>query len=701
MNFDDHKELFTDEARERIAAIEADLLKFEETPDNPELVHSIFRHLHTLKGSGIMFGFTELADFAHGLENLFDHIRGGSLRTNQEIIDLTYSSVDCLHGLLAGAADIQQCGLIQDTIKKLLGGANPAAAGAEPPAASGPAYPEDGQPRMYRISFAPHKDILFRGVKIEALFRELRAAGKIYPLAATGQVPELEELSPTSVYLSWVISCSTAISELDLSSVFLFVEDYAELKIERVDLTDPHGQAVVPRIGEILAGRGSIDYRDIEDLRDRQKPFGTIAVETGKISEAELKAALAEQAMAKAISSQQDRRKDSSSIRVRKEKLDYLVDTVGELVILQERLRQEAKNDGNGVFLGISEELKRLTADLRDATMGIRMVPLEESFASFKRLVRDLGAQLGKELELTLRGSSTEMDKNIIDALKDPLVHIIRNSADHGIERADLRQQAGKPPAGQISIEARHQGAKVEIEITDDGAGLNTEAIRQKAVGLGLIDTGETDPKRIQQLIFEPGFSTAAKTTGVSGRGVGMDVVKKTLERIRGDILVESRPGQGTSIVLSIPLTLVIIDGLLVRVGESFCILNLNQVEECVDLEALSAQGRTETGLIRLRDSTIPVLDLRRVFGLPEHDSRNNQRLVIANSDGEKIALRVDAVAGKTQVVIKPFTMRLPGLTAVSGASVLGDGSIALILNIREIVKTQYRTAALSAKESL
>ena len=403
--------------------------------------------------------------------------------------------------------------------------------------------------------------------------------------------------------------------------------------------------------------------------------------------------------MAKAAGRERESKKESASIRVRKEKLDYLVDAVGELVILQARLRQAAAEAGLDEFSGIAEDLSRLTDELRDATMNIRMVPLDESFSGFPRLVHDLASQLGKELNLTVRGGATELDKNIIESLKDPLVHIVRNSADHGVEAPDERERAGKPRAGTITIEARQQGSRVEIEIADDGAGLDLERIRERGVERGLIDAQERDPERIKTLIFEPGFSTARRTTGVSGRGVGMDVVMSNLRRLRGDVTIDSERGRGTAITLSIPLTLVIVDGLLVKVGGVHYVVNLSQVLECVDEPAADRAGRAARGFIDLRGRTIPIVDLRERFALGRGDDTADRRLVIIDDDGSVVALWVDAVVGKQQVVIKPFTMDLRQIASIAGATVLGDGSVALILNSREIVKAMRRDERAQQKE--
>jgi len=723
MNFEDNKGLFVEEARELLESIESRLLELEQAPGDEAIIDDVFRSLHTIKGSGAMFGFEEMTAFAHGLESLFDDVRKGRLGVTGEIVGLTLESVDCLSSLLEGRDDeaARARGSIESRLEAVRRGAEPAPeADAKPPAAAGssatdkagtaggskgivPIAADDpseaGLTNVYRIRFRPDADLLGRGVKLENLFSELAELGTVVAVADASRVPELDALEPSSLYLSWILTLSTTASEADVSSVFMFVEDYAELKIERLPVVDAEGKPAVPPIGELLAARGALARDSIDEIRGRQKPFGELALEAGKVSKPELEAALAEQRMAKAAGQERENKKESASIRVRKEKLDYLVDAVGELVILQARLRQAAAEAGLDEFSGIAEDLSRLTDELRDATMNIRMVPLDESFSGFPRLVHDLAAQLGKELTLTLRGGATELDKNIIESLKDPLVHIIRNSADHGVESPEERERAGKPRAGTITIEARQQGSRVEIEIADDGAGLDLERVRERGVERGLIDASERDPERIKSLIFEPGFSTARQTTGVSGRGVGMDVVRSNLRRLRGDVSIATEPGRGTAITLSIPLTLVIVDGLLVRVGGVHYVVNLSQVLECVDEPASGRAGRGARGFIDLRGKTIPIVDLRERFGLGCGDERADRRLVIIDDDGSVVALWVDAVVDKQQVVIKPFTMDLRQIASIAGATVLGDGSVALILNSREIIKTLRRDERAQTKE--
>ena len=692
MNFEDNKDLFMEEARDLLTRIENGLVALEKRSGDPELVNDIFRGLHTIKGSGAMFGFQSVSDFTHNVENLFDEVRKGKLAVDSAIVDIGLRSIDCISLLLDGSDGGEERLKIIDDIEAIGRGQ---AAGGEKPGDEAPsiALPEkmaplDGLPQVFRISFKPQPHILHRGIKIEALFRELEELGRCDFSASNDSLPALEKLDPTSLYLSWFITISTRANLNAVRAVFMFVEDYAELAIEAVGLQNGEGEAGLPKLGEILVSRGLIDEGEAAEIRVAQKPFGEVAVDSGKVRKEDVDSALAEQAIVRTANTEREARQESVTIRVKKEKLDSLIDLVGELVILQSILEQEAKKEGSGVFASLSESLARLSADLRDTTMSVRMVPLEESFANFQRLARDLSHQVGKELKLEVSGESTELDKNVIEMLKDPLVHIIRNSVDHGIEAPEVRKKSGKPPVGTIAIDARQAGARVEIAISDDGAGLDLERIRARAIERRLLDPKETDKDRIKAMIFEPGFSTAEKTTGISGRGVGMDVVKRNIEKLRGEVTLKSEFGVGMTVTLSIPLTLVIIEGLLVRMAGHDYVVTLSQVEECVDMTESTCGGTNEESIINLRGKTIPIVSLRDSLGIGGC-YEGLSRLVIVSNEGSTVGLIVDSVVGRKQVVIKPLSSAIRRIKAISGATILGDGSVALILDIAEIVKTK------------
>jgi two-component system chemotaxis sensor kinase CheA len=697
MSFEDNKDLFLEEARDLLPKIESGLVALEKSPRDMELINEVFRGLHTIKGSGAMFGFHAVSEFTHHVENLFDDIRSERLAINHSIIDIGLRSIDCIAVLLDGSdgGDVK-VQLIQDIEGIDRGVKGPAVAQANsaiPEKGSEPARPtknpaEGKTPQMYRISFKPQPQLLHRGVRIEPLFRELLELGACHITAIADAVPAMEKLDPSLLYISWIITISTDQEINTVRSVFMFVEDYSELIVTPVNIRDSEGTVVVPKLGQILVDRGLIEESEVDEIRQAQKPFGEVAVDKGKVSKEHVESALAEQAMVKTINADHEARQESSTVRVKKEKLDGLIDLVGELVILQAMLDQEAKKESSSVFASLSENLGRLSADLRDTVMSIRMVPLVDFFTSFQRLIRDLSLQIGKQIRLEISGESTELDKNVIELLKDPIVHIIRNSADHGIETPEVRSREGKDPVGTVSISARQVGPRVEISISDDGAGLDIEKIRSRALERRLLDPGEADEGRIMQMIFEPGFSTAEKTTDISGRGVGMDVVKRNIERLRGEVSLSSVRGRGLTVTLSIPLTLVIIEALLVRIAGYDYVISLSQVQECVDLTAEERGDGTGNSIINLRGTTIPIISLRESLMIGrKYDGM--PRLVIVNSEGSTVGLEVDAVLGKKQVVVKPLSSAIKSIKAISGATILGDGSVALILDVAEIIRAK------------
>jgi two-component system chemotaxis sensor kinase CheA len=646
MTFTENTALFLEEAQELIARMETCLLDLERHPEDRELVNEVFRALHTIKGSGAMFGFTQVSEFTHQVENLYDEVRKGKKAISPLIIDIGLRAADAINRLLRDPAPDPTDQVILSQISGLTE-EKPAGAAPAPVAVPKVTVPVPESPmRTWRIELVPNPDILNRGVKIEVLLGELADLGQVRTAVDVDRLPPLEELDPTSVYFSWSVDLSTAASEAQIREVFLFVEDYMTLKIAAAG---PEPRPKAPA--------------------EADNPVPVPSEPKGPKPPAERAA-----------------HQEVATIRVQKDKLDGLVDLVGELVILQAILELEAKKENRGSLTAISENLARLTADLRDTTMSIRMVPLEELFSSFQRLVRDLSQQVGKELRLEYSGGSTELDKNVIEALKDPIVHLIRNAADHGIEAKEARAQAGKDPVGSIHLGARQIGSRVLITVSDDGAGLNVDKIKTRAVERKLLDASENDPQRIWSMIFQAGFSTAEKTTNLSGRGVGMDVVKRNIEKLRGEVEIESEWGTGTEITLSIPLTLVIIEGLVVRVDKNDYVLSLAQVQECVDLTDEIRFGPGNDSMINLRGKSIPVLSIRECLGI---GGRFNgvARLVIVNGEGVKVALMVDAVVGRKQVVIKPLSSTLRKMKILSGATIMGDGSVALILDVPEILK--------------
>jgi two-component system chemotaxis sensor kinase CheA len=661
MGFETHSELFVEEALDLLRDIETPLMELENDPENQDLIDSIFRAMHTIKGSSGMFGFDEISHFTHDVETTFDAIRKGSLKATSEIIELTLAAKDCIRELLfsnKSETERDKRAMILSRLAELSGKKAPesSAAGPEPsiPAASSGSEESGGEKKSFRITFVPDREILLRGVQIVPLFADLDDLGQMFVRASFDAVPPVEEINPEYCYLSWEIDLATDRPERDIRSVFIFVEDYAKITIECLD-----GEGAV-------SSPESNPAPSAEAVPLHQDP-------AQKESPAQKSAPIMER-----------RRMDTSSIRVKNEKLDILVNLVGEMVTLHARLAQESGKEGLPEFVAISESLGRLTADLRDITMSVRMVPLAETFSSFNRLIHDLSKNLGKKMRLETEGGETELDKNVIEELRDPLMHIIRNSADHGIEMPDKRRELGKDETGVVKLSAEHTGANVRINISDDGGGLDRAKILKKALDQGLLQNADVDDRTVYSLIFEPGFSTAAQATDISGRGVGMDVVKKNMEKLRGSIDVNTVPGQGSTISLTIPLTLAIIDGFMTEVCGQKYIFNLSLVRECVAYDG-SGDLSGNQGLFRLRGDYIPFVDIRTLFDMKGEPCKYPQ-IVVTEVEGNTIGFLVDKVIGHCQTVIKPLGKGVRNADMFSGATILGDGSIALIVDVNHIL---------------
>ncbi|WP_288758489.1 chemotaxis protein CheA, partial [uncultured Brevundimonas sp.] len=509
------------------------------------------------------------------------------------------------------------------------------------PADKGPA------PTTWKIAFDLPSNAFKNGTNPLALLAELRDLGEAVVKVDTSRIPTLDRIDPTDHHLAWTVVLTTDQGRAAIEDVFIFVMDDMTLSIEALD-----GAPAEIVVEEVV-------------VADVPTPVAAAPVEAADAG----KAARA-----------------AESVRVPADRLDELMDRVGELVIAQSRLSQLADNGADLALRAVSEEIARLSGELRDTMMVLRMVPVATLFGRFRRLVHDLARETGKAIELSTDGETTEIDKTVIERLADPLVHLIRNAADHGLESAEDRAAAGKPATGRIRLAAHQSGGEVVITIRDDGRGIDRDRVRAKAEAQGLIEPGAaiSDPDLLQ-MIFHPGFSTAAAVTNLSGRGVGMDVVKRTIEALRGSIDIASRPGEGSEVSLRIPLTLAIIDGLLVRVGHGRYVIPLGAVEECLELsldEDMRSRGRS---FISLRNSLVPFLRLREMFdtGTPPE---LHQKVVVVSTGEERIGLVVDQIIGDHQTVIKSMSKLHAGLPTFSGATILGDGGVALILDVAHLV---------------
>lgn len=680
-------ESFREEANELVESMEHLLVDLERSPGDLETVNQIFRALHTIKGSGAMFGFTALSGFAHEFEALFDRMRRGELSADKAIIDLTLRACDHIKQMLGPDADLnpETTRPLLDAIRAL-GGAPPAPpTTSSPTATSKPDAVTADDPKTFLIHFRPKEDLFLRGANPLTIFDELRGLGECQ-VFATPEFGALDTLDPERCLTSWYLVLRTARGENAIRDAFIFVQDFCELRIEAIEagLAEEDG---VRKIGGILMERGHITRDDLIAILKERKRFGEIALEKGLVKDAHIAQALTEQEALKAIHDRHREEQTRASIRVKSEKIDSLVNLVGELVTLHSRFHQTAARKADGDFRALAEALGRLSDDLRDTAMGMRMVPVEEMFRGFHRLVRDVSHEVGKDVELALRGAETELDKNVIDSLKDPLMHILRNAVDHGIEDAATRAAAGKKAGGTVTLSAEYEGAHVLLSVEDDGGGLDLKRILAKAVEKGLVKEGaELGEQEIIDLIFLPGFSTAAKATSVSGRGVGMDVVKKNVERLRGTVDVSFAPGRGTRMALRIPLTLAIIDGLLARIGGDFYILNLTAVDECVDLTPEILASGNGSDVVNLRGEMVPYVRLRRHFAI-EGGRPVIERMVVSHIGGKRMGMVVDDVLGQHQTVIKALGSAFGRVDEVAGATILGDGTVALIIDVNAIAR--------------
>ena len=699
---DQAKATYREEARELLTELETSLLELEERPDDNDLINRVFRAMHTIKGSGSMFGFDDIAAFTHQIETVFDLVRNGKMAVCKRLLDLTLKSRDHISALLEAsstgeAIDMAEGDMIIASLRQLTPQDDSAAAPtrlAVDPTPPPSATADDTGYKTWRIRFRPHRELFMRGTNPIVLLNELRELGTCQIVAHFDDVPLLSELNGEHCYMYWdiILTCNCEMSTI--RDVFIFVEDDCELKIELIDCDHcfdvDSGDPSYKKLGEILIERGDITPADIRKVLGMQKRLGELLVDQGVVTPGKVQSALAEQEHVKKNREQRlsPAPKDAASIRVPAERLDQLVNLVGEMVTVQAHLTQVANTLRNPIFMSISEEVERLTNELRETTLNIRMLPIGSTFSKFKRLVRDLSQELGKEIELETFGADTELDKTVIEKLNDPLVHIIRNSIDHGIEMPAVRTAAGKPAAGKVRLGAEHSGDSVLITIRDDGAGLDREAIRAKAVEQGLLAANdELSDSEVFSQIFTPGFSMAAKVTNVSGRGVGMDVVKRGIEGLRGSITIDSRPGEGTTIALKLPLTLAIIESLLVKIGASHFVLPLAAIEECIALTRADVEASHGRNLAKVRGKVTPYISLREQFKI-EGARPDIEQIVIVSVHGHSIGFVVDFVVGEHQTVIKPLGRLYQNIKGISGATILGDGSVALILDLASLAQS-------------
>lgn len=670
---DNFKKKFIEEATDLIDGLEKSLLALEENPEDIDMIQQVFRVMHTLKGNSSMFGFELIDSFTHNLETIYDQIRNHKLSITREILDITLSSVDHLK-LLLNESNYKNQNFIashNDLLTKI----NRIITGSidvEELSESEPAnkVKEDSKEKTYYILFEPENSIFKNGTNPLYLIDELNTLGKIKVFAHLNRLPYLSEIDPESCYTYWEIFLVTSKEINDISDVFIFVEDNSNLDIQKIAERDLLSDAVF------------ID--EITRLAQIQKDIGLNISQ--QLADQSLKRSIKEKVAT--IKREKFGVKDStiSSIRVSSEKLDSLMNLVSELVTTQARLSLFTEQNSIPGLTAISENVQKLSRQLRDTAFSIVLIPIENMLTRFQRLVRDLSNELKKDAIFITEGSDTELDKTIIESLSDPLMHILRNSLDHGIEDVEERIKKGKPRQGKITLKAYYSGANVLIQISDDGAGIDPEKIREKAISKGIITPERKMTKReILELVFIPGFSTAKKVTEVSGRGVGMDVVKKKIADIRGEVEIDSDVGLGTTITIKLPLTLSIIDGLLVKVEDIHYVIPLSAIDKIYAVEHNKIY-KTFNNIVVLDGKQISFFNLRSEFLLSE-SSNAYEQVIVVNFEEQRVGLVVDQVVGEYQAVLKPLGKHYKKQEMISGATILGDGTVALVLDTNKIIK--------------
>jgi len=688
------RDAFFEEATELADGMEATLLSMDLSSVEVEDLHTLFRAAHSIKGNAATFGFPAVASFTHQLESTLEPVRQGTRPMTPDLRELMLQGVDLIRSHLHHArreeplpAKEQQ---LQTALMAKLQEDSPAAA---PPPSQAPARSvamKGG--RGFSIRFEAPVDAFRRGVNLERLFRDLAKLGTLQIWPDLTRIPGVDRMDPEDCHLAWDIRLETEHPQIDVDDIFEFVAEGDNLLILPLS---PEG--AVPSLGEILQTEAGVSPADIREALSQQKKLGELLVDMGKVKP---------ETVTKALDQQQKKRNqaEASTVRVATEKIDRLVNLVGELVITQAMLAQASQQmhttQGEEQLSAAILQLDRQTRELQERVMGIRMVPVEMVFSRFPRMVHELGKQLGKDVELIMEGQATELDKTFIEMLVDPLTHLVRNAVDHGMETKEERLQSGKPAMGTIALRASSRGGHIHIEVKDDGKGLNRDRILQKALDRGLIPPGSRpSDDELNLLIFEPGFSTVEQVSDLSGRGVGMDVVRQNVRALGGRIEVESLSGKGTLIRLVLPLTLAILDGLTVRVGDETFVFPLASVLESFQRQASDVQTvKGDREVISLRGEFIPVVRLQRLLALESSREANDRSLlVLVESEGRRAAMAVDELLGQQQVVIKSLETHYKRVEGISGATILGDGRVALILDVTGLMRLEAGAAAVGA----
>ncbi|MFK8018473.1 MAG: chemotaxis protein CheA [Pseudomonadales bacterium] len=671
-------QIFIDESLEGIGIMESGLLNLEPGAADSETMNSIFRAAHSIKGGGATFGFTDISDFAHHVETLLDEMRQGQRDVTQAGVDLLLKSVDCLSDMISGvgdgAVDTTQAKVLQKQLEEMLetSGHSDANATAEATISDAPA-PVLEETIGWHIDCVPSMDFFKSGSDPLNVFRELQLLCDAEISVQGVEQLDFSELNPEQCHLSWHIKLNDGIDKEVIDEVFSWVEDECELTFREIKApTPPIEKAPLPVVDAVAPTENKAEEKIVEPVAQ------TKVSEPSKATEKPSKPA------AKAAGSSQE----GGSIRVNIDKVDALINLVGELVITQSMLSRFDRDFDFTQLHSLREgltQLSRTTRELQESVMAIRMLPISFAFSRFPRLVRDTSNTLGKLVDLKVSGEGTEVDKTVLEKIGDPLVHLVRNSLDHGLESPEKRLAAGKPETGVLELNAFHEGGNIIIEVVDDGAGINKDRVLEKARERGLVAADETpSDDRINNLIFMAGFSTVETVSDLSGRGVGMDVVRRNISDLGGNVAVKSEMGVGSTFTITLPLTLAILDGQLVRVGDQSYIISLVSIIETIQCAAdhvNAVVGQAE--MFKLRDSYLPILRLHELFGIEADSSKiDDGLLVVVEANGQRLGIFVDDLLEQQQVVIKSLEANFRKTQGISGATILSDGNVALIVDV-------------------
>jgi two-component system chemotaxis sensor kinase CheA len=704
---------FISEAGEQTEAIETLLLELEDQPDNRELLDNLFRCAHTVKGSAGIFGLTKVVEFTHHVETLLDKCRDGELALTPDISTLLLQCNDQIRFLVDTASDDsadtpEQKDLRADLVIQLQvyteGSAKPVATAASsaPVAAAASSSGKVATPGLTAWNISAHfgQETFRNGMDPLSIAKYLKGLGEVKSMrCGIESVPSLVNLNPETCYLSFVMELATSATREQVEGAFSFVADDCELDIKAPESAEQklvraiEDMPATPRLGDMLVSVGAVSQSKLTEVLSNQEQSTPAAsgqkVKIGNLLET--KAGVAPVVVEAALSKQQKTREASGGeenrfIRVQADRLDTVINLLGELVIAGAGANLLARDTHNVALIEANLHMNSLIEEIRNGTLGLRMVPVGETFSRFRRVVRDTASSLGKEVNFEIVGGEAELDKSMVEKIADPLMHLVRNSLDHGLEPPQERVAAGKTPAGKLTLSAKHETGAILIRIEDDGRGINRERVLQRAWNKGLIEQGVVPSDDvINMMIFEAGFSTAEQVTNLSGRGVGMDVVKRNIEALRGNLKLHSRPGQGLTVDIRLPLTLAIIDGFLVGVGKAKFVLPLGSVVEVIEAGGQHVRvDKNGRHVVELRGNVLPVVRLRSLYSiessLPERTS-----VVVVTSPRGQYGIEVEVLMGQQQTVIKPLGRLFKTLRGISGSSILGSGEVALILDVSSL----------------